>query len=197
LEFNVDKIKPYDMPMRLQLDLATGELAPFADTYERHLSQLAGLFSDQQALQQILQEGDPLLYDVRTRPFVTSLSDFTFAVTRVYPGKVGQEYYMTKGHHHQLLDQPEIYFCLQGQGCLLLESGEGDFQVHWWTPGTLSHIPPGYAHRTVNTCDAPLVFASFYHLSAGHDYDSIARRGFAQIVVERSGRPTLIPNPLR
>jgi glucose-6-phosphate isomerase, archaeal len=193
----MDKIKPFDLPMRLQVDLASGEFAPSADTYERRLSQLSDLFSDQQALQQILQEGDPVVYDVRTRPFVTSLSDFTFAITRIFPGKVGEEYYLTKGHHHQLLDQPEIYFCLQGQGCLLMEKGEGDFQAHWWTPGTLSHIPPGYAHRTVNTGSEPMIFASFYHLSAGHDYASIARHGFAQIVVERAGKPTLVPNPLR
>jgi glucose-6-phosphate isomerase, archaeal len=193
----MDKIKPFDLPMRLQVDLANGEFAPFADFYERRLSQLTDLFYDQHAVQQILQAGDPILYDVRARPFVTSLSDFTFGVTRLYPGKVGDEYPMTKGHHHLLLDQPEIYFCLQGQGCLLLEKGEGDFQAQWWTPGALSHIPPGYAHRTVNTGDEMLVFCSFFHLSAGHDYTSVARRGFAQIVVERAGKPTLIPNPLR
>jgi glucose-6-phosphate isomerase len=193
----VDKIKPYDMPMRLQVDLTSGEFAPFAESYERRLSQIADLFSDQGAVQHTLQGGDPIVYEVHTRPFVTSLSDFTFAVTRIYPGKVGDEYYLTKGHHHQLLNQPEIYFCLQGQGCLLLETGEGDFQVHWWTPGTLSHIPPGYAHRTVNTGSEAMVFSSFYHLSAGHDYSSVARRGFAQIVVERDGKPTLIPNPRR
>jgi glucose-6-phosphate isomerase len=193
----MEKVKPFDLPMRLQVDLASGEFAPFSDYYERRLSQLSSLFSDKQSLQHILQGSDPILYDVRIRPFVTSLSDFSLAVTRLYPGKVGEEYYLTKGHHHQLLEQPEIYFCLQGQGCLLLEGGEGDFQAHWWTSGALSHIPPGYAHRTVNTGGETLVFASFFHLSAGHDYTSVARRGFAKIVVERAGKPTLIPNPLR
>jgi glucose-6-phosphate isomerase len=192
----VDKIKPYDLPLRLQVDLHSGDFAPFTEFYERRLSQLSDLFVDQAAVQSTLAAADPLLYDVRMRPFVTSLSDFTFGVTRIYPGKVGDEYFMTKGHFHLLLEQPEVYFCLQGQGCLLLESAEGDFHAHWWTPGAVSHIPPGYAHRTVNIGSELLVFSALYHLSAGHDYGKIALRGFSRRVVEVNGKPELLPNPL-
>lgn len=187
----MDKIRPYDMPMQLLIDLASGEFAPFADFYERRLSQLAPLFGDQEAVRQILAASDPLLFDVRTRPFVTSVSDLTFTVTRIYPGTVGGEYYMTKGHFHILLEQPEIQFCLSGQGCLLLESAEGDFQAHWWTPGSLSHIAPGYAHRIANTGSEPLIFATIYHLSTGHDYSDIAKHGFSRRVVEQDGKPSL------
>lgn len=192
----IDKIKPYDMPLHLQVDLASGEFAPFTEFYERRLSQLGDLFHDRSAVQRTLAAGDPLLYDVRMRPFVTSLSDFTFGVTRIYPGKVGDEYYMTKGHFHLLLEQPEVYFCLRGRGCLLIESAEGDFHAHWWTPGVVSHIPPGYAHRTVNTGSEALVFSAIYHLSAGHDYGKIAQRGFSCRVVELNGSAELAPNPL-
>jgi glucose-6-phosphate isomerase len=190
----MDKIKPFDLPLQLQLELENGSFTPFADFYERRLSQMSSLFSDQTAVAVALQSSDPLLYDVRSRPFVTSLSDLSFGITRIYPGKVGEEYYMTRGHYHILVEQPEIYLCLRGQGCLLLESGEGDFQAHWWVPGSLSHIPPGYAHRTVNVASEPLVFAAIYHLSAVHDYAGIAQHGFLHLVVERDGKPVLIPN---
>jgi len=193
----MDKMAPYDLPIKLQVDLTDGAFEPYSDIYERRLSVVGGLFSNRQAVSQILVEGDPVLYDVRTRPFITSLSDLTFAITRIYPGKIGDEYYMTKGHFHLLLEQPEIYFCLQGDGCLLLESAEGDFQAHWWTPGSVSHIPPGYAHRMVNIGKTPLIFSAVFHLSAGHDYGQIAQYGFSKLVIEDQGIPVLVDNPHR
>ena len=193
----MDKIIPYDMPAHLQVDLNNGDFTHFADFFERRLSHLADLFSNQAAVEAELLQGDPLLYDVRRRPFITSLSDWVFAVTRIYPGTIGGEYFMTKGHFHLLLDQPEIYFCLQGRGCLLLETAEADFHAHWWTPGSVSHIPPGYAHRTVNIGNEPLVFTAIYRLAAGHDYAPIAQHGFTQLLVERNGEPELVPNPNR
>ncbi|MBP1694455.1 MAG: glucose-6-phosphate isomerase, archaeal [Chloroflexi bacterium] len=196
-ESQLDKIKPYDQPVRLQLDLVSGSFSPFTEFYERRLSQLATLFHDQAAVQHMLAADDPLLFDVRSSPFVTSLSDFTFVITRIYPGLVGDEYFMTKGHFHLLLEMPEIYFCLRGQGYLLLESAEGDFHAQWLSPGTVSHIPPGYAHRTVNIGREPLIFSAVQHLKAGHDYGKIAQRGFSRLVIQRNGKPELVENPRR
>jgi len=191
----MDKIKPYDQPMRLQVNLVSGDFSPFTDFYEHRLSQLAVLYHDQAAVHRMLAEGDPLLFDGRTSLFVTSLSDFTYVVTRIYPGQVGDEYFMTKGHFHLLLEMPEIYFCLRGQGCLLLESAEGDFHSQWLSPGTVSHIPPGYAHRAVNVGGELLIFSAVQHLKAGHDYGKIAQRGFSKLVVQRDGKPQLVNNP--
>lgn len=188
----MEKYLPYDLPLQAQIDLLNGELNPCGEFYERRLSQLAGQFVDPQAVGAILASEDRLLYDVRTRAFITSLSDLTLAVVRIYPGKVGDEYHFTKGHAHLLLEEPELDLCLSGQGCLLLENGEGDFQNHWWTAGAISHIPPGYAHRVVNISDGPLVYAAIYRLSAGHDYERVARQGFSRRVIERVGLPALV-----
>jgi glucose-6-phosphate isomerase len=54
-----------------------------------------------------------------------------------------------------------------------------------------------WAHRAVNTGNDTLVFVASYHLAAGHDYEPVIRRGFAQVVVERDGKPVLMPNPRR
>jgi glucose-6-phosphate isomerase len=193
----MQKIIPYDLPLRVQIDFQSGEFSPSKDWFERRLSQLAESFHDQEAVAGILKSDDPLIYDVHYQPFITSLSDLVFGVTRIYPGKVGDEYHMTKGHFHLLPDEAEIYICFQGQGCLVMESAEGDFKAHWWSPGSLSHIPPGYAHRTVNVGAEPLIFGAVYHLRAGHDYASIAQRGFSHLVVEQDGKPALVPNPRR
>ena len=42
-----------------------------------------------------------------------------------YPGKVGDEYFMTKGHFHTILETCEVYYTLSGQGAMLMETPEG------------------------------------------------------------------------
>jgi glucose-6-phosphate isomerase len=186
-----------DLPVSVQFDFATGIFAPFIDVTERRMSDLAEMFCDQIAVQNILVNGNRVIYEIRYHPFITSTSDMGLGVTRIFPGKVGGEYHMTKGHFHERLDQPEIYFCVRGEGYLLLETREGDFRAERWQPGTITHIPPQWAHRVVNTGADMLVFVASYHISAGHDYEPIVARGFSKVVVERGGVPQLIPNPRR
>ena len=186
-----------DLPTSVQFDFTTGEFAPFQELTDRRMSHLKEMFHDQAAVAEILATDNRVIYEIRYHPFVTSTSDMSLGVTRIFPGKVGDEYHMTKGHFHERLDQPEIYFCVRGEGYLLLETRAGDFQAVAWRPGTITHIPPMYAHRVVNTGKDMLVFVASYHIAAGHDYAPVIERGFAQIVVERDGKPVLAPNPRR
>ena len=186
-----------DLPTSVQFDFATGIFAPALDVSERRMSDLAEMYYDQAAVQKLLQGDNPVIYEIRYHPFVTSNSDMSLGVTRLFPGKIGDEYHMTKGHFHERLDQPEIYFCIHGEGYLLLETREGDFRAERWQPGTITHIPPQWAHRVVNTGSDVLFFVASYHIAAGHDYAAVAQRGFAQIVVERDGKPAFLPNPRR
>jgi glucose-6-phosphate isomerase len=100
------------------------------------------MFHDTAAMESAVKAGDPLVYEIFYYGFKTSVSDMALGTTRIQPGKVGDEYYMTKGHYHEAFDQPEIYFCVKGEGYLLMETHEGDFQAEKWTVGTISHIPP-------------------------------------------------------
>jgi glucose-6-phosphate isomerase, archaeal len=186
-----------DFPTSVQFNFETGEFLPYIKFEQRCLSDLAPMFYDQQAVQGLIGSGDRLVYDIRYHPFITSNSDMALGTTRIFPGKVGDEYHMTKGHFHERNDQPEIYFCLQGVGYLLMETLDGDFQTAPWKPGTITHITPKYAHRVVNTGDQPLIFVASFHISAGHVYDPVVERGFAQVVVEQNGAPVFLPNPRR
>jgi glucose-6-phosphate isomerase len=150
------------------------------------------MFSDKEAVEQEIALGDRVVYEIRYYPFKTSCSDMGLGVTRIFPGKVGDEYHMTKGHFHAAGDQPEIYFCVRGNGYLLMQTAEGDFQAEHWKPGVITHIPPMWAHRVVNTGDDILFFVASYHLAAGHDYAPIEEHGFAKLVVEREGKPVLV-----
>ncbi len=185
-------LQPNDYPLSVQFDLAAGTFAPITSKSERRLSEMMQSFYDVDAARAIVEQGDRVLYEVLYSPFETSKSDMAMCVTRIFPGKVGDEYHMTKGHLHERDDQPEIYFCLQGEGYLLLQTLDGEFRAEHWTKGTLSHIPPMWMHRTVNMGADTLVFVSVYNLSAGHDYEVVEAKGFKMLVVEREGQAVLV-----
>ena len=187
-------LKKEDYPITVQYDFNLGEFSPKERSITRKVSDLSSIFYDKAASEVLIRKGDPLVYEIFYYGFKTSLSDMALGTTRIQPGKVGDEYYMTKGHFHEAEDQPEIYFCVKGQGYLLMQTIEGEFLAEKWKIGTISHIPPMWAHRVVNNGNEPLVFVASYHLAAGHNYGPIEEKGFQKLLVERNGKPEFIIN---
>ena len=162
----------------------------------RNLSVMEGQFLDQTAFQAMLVEEDRVLYQVYEikRPEVAG--ELLHGVSIVHPGKVGDEYYMTKGHFHTVLDTAEVYFCLRGEGYMVMETPEGDWAVEPLRPNAVLYVPPRWAHRSVNTSPTEdLVTFFVYPGNAGHDYGSIEQQGYRKLVVERNGRPSITDNP--
>ena len=186
-----------DLPVTVQLDISTGDFVPCTEKVVRNVSDLALMFSDQETVRQIVSMGDKLVYVIRYYPFFTSKSDMALGTTAILPGKVGDEYHMTKGHFHARDDQPEIYYCVQGEGFLQMESRDGDYHAVPWKAGTITHIPPQYAHRVINTGRTTLVFVASFHVAAGHEYELIEARGFKNIIVQLEGKAVEVPNPRR
>jgi glucose-6-phosphate isomerase len=183
-----------DYPISVEFDFEKGEFAPFQSKAERKVSDLAMMFADSEAAAALVKNGDPLVYEIFYYGFKTSVSDIALGVTRIQPGTIGGEYHMTKGHFHEAHDQPEIYFCVKGEGYLLMETREGEFRADKWIKGTISHIPPMWAHRVVNIGSEPLVFVASYHLAAGHIYEPVVEKGFAKRVIDESGKPVFKEN---
>jgi len=116
----------------------------------------------------------------------------------VHPGKVGNEYYMTKGHFHVVLDTAETYYCLQGSGMMVMETPEGDWAVEELRPKRVLYVPPRWAHRSVNIhSNEKLVTFFVYPADAGHDYGTIEKLGFRKLVVEKNGKTQVVDNPRR
>jgi glucose-6-phosphate isomerase len=42
-----------------------------------------------------------------------------YGFTRLFPGQVNGEYFMTKGHFQQIRDRAEFYWGIEGEGALL------------------------------------------------------------------------------
>lgn len=117
-----------------------------------------------------------------------------FGTSYVMPGKVGDEYFMTKGHFHSKKDTAEYYWCISGKGCLILMDEEGVCRAEEMIAGSLHYIGGNIAHRIANTDDADtLVVGACWPSDAGHDYETIAARGFSARLLEVGGQPRLVP----
>ena len=75
---------------------------------ERRLSALRGQFDDQETYDRLLAQVDRLIYEVyeTARPQVEG--ELMTGISIVHPGKVGREFYMTKGHFHEAPEMAEI-----------------------------------------------------------------------------------------
>lgn len=179
----------------VDFDLHTG-LSDTAESLKRYLSKMAGMFHDEQAFQDQLDKEDVLIYEFYDMDVPDSEKEIAYGTSITYPGKIGNEYFMTKGHFHTVLDTAEVYYCLRGHGYMLMESPEGDWEARELTPGQAVYVPPRYAHRSINiSSDEPLITFFAFPGNAGHDYGSIETKGFRKLLVERDGQPVFIDNP--
>ncbi len=162
---------------------------------QRRISAMAGMYADQEAARRLAEE-DVLVYEFFDMGVPQSAGEVAYGTSITYPGKVGDEYFMTKGHFHSVLDTAEIYYCLRGRGLMMMENPEGDVQWEEFTPGKGVYVPGRYAHRSINTSpDEPLITFFAFPGHAGHDYGTIESKGFRKIVVERDGAPAVVDNP--
>lgn len=183
-------------PFGLEINFQNGLVSTPNVITERRLSQVRRVYRDQAAVDRILSdEGDRLVYQVYGADLPEDEGQVLYCTTIIQPGTVGGEYHMTKGHYHARRDRGEVYLGLAGEGMLLLMLEDGTLRSIPMHPGTAAHIPPYWAHRTVNTGNVPFVFFSAWPGDAGHDYGTIEDTGFADLVVEAHGKPALIPNP--
>jgi len=184
-------------PTSVRFDILTGQIEPYSVYDPRRVSDLAESFSDAAAVQIAVASDNPLVYEIRHSQFVTRNTDMALGVSTIQPGRVGAEYYLTRGHVHERSDQAEIYHCVRGSGLLLMDDLAGDFLAEPFEAGIIVHIPPQYAHRVVNTGSDLLIFVSAFHVAAGHMYAPVKEKGFEYLVVDQEGKPVLVKNPKR
>ena len=179
-------------------DLKLPDVVPscYDNHIERRLSSMKGMFLDQRDFQQMLAQEDILMYEVYELKRPELAGELPCGVSIVHPGKVGNEFFMTKGHFHNVLETGEVYFCLQGFGCMVMETPEGDWHVEELQPGRMLYVPPRWAHRSVNTgADGDLATFFVYPGHAGHDYGTIEKQGFRKLVVSDGEGVEVIDNP--
>lgn len=171
-----------------------------SEDFDRHLartlSSMRGQYLDQDAYDRMLSTEDLLLYEVLELRRPEREGELLSGLSIVHPGKVGEEYFMTKGHFHEVLETAEVYLCLSGRGMMVMETPEGESSTRELVPDTVLYVPPRWAHRSVNTsATEDLVTFFIYPAHAGHNYGTIESRGFRKLVVDRGRGPQVIDNP--
>lgn len=196
MDFNTSSLPlDFERGFTIPFDLKTGMSAAVA-TGKRHLSDMKGMFADARAEAREIEAGDPLIYEFYSLTAPNHGGDLAFGCSIVYPGKVGDEYYMTKGHFHTILETGEVYYCLSGHGYMMMENPEGDWRCLELTAGRSVYVPKRYAHRSICVgTDEPLVTFFVFRADAGHNYGTIEEKGYRKLLVERDGRPAVIDNP--
>ncbi len=168
--------------------------------YDRHiqrrLSSMRGQFLDSNAYDEMLSGEDRLIYEVYEiqRPQVAG--EILSGISIIHPGKVGREFFMTKGHYHTVLETAEIYYCLKGEGYMVMETPQGETSVEALAPGRVLYVPPCWAHRSVCTSrQQDLVTFFAYPGHSGHDYGTIERQGFGRLVLDGAAGIEIVDNP--
>lgn len=163
---------------------------------ERWLSQLQDVFIDTTAYKTAAQVGDRVVYYVTSVEPAVGNGQLHYGLGVVLPGKIGEEYYLTRGHLHACRAAAEVYICLRGRGLMLLEDERtGESNTIEMIANSVIYVPGYTAHRTVNIVDEPLVYWGIYPYNAGHDYQSIQQRNFKQVVVCKKGVPVVMNRP--
>ena len=162
---------------------------------KRYLSNMKGMFSDEKALAELIKQENSLIYEFYELKLPQDPGDLLFGTSILYPGKVGNEFFMTKGHFHTILDTAEVYYCMNGKGCMLMEDPEGNWDVQEMTPGKAVYVPGRWAHRSINTGSEKLITFFVFRSDAGHDYGTIETKGYRKLIVENNGSVEIIDNP--
>jgi glucose-6-phosphate isomerase len=172
------------------MDLAAGTISPAGPTLVRRLSDLEGLFRDGRAWREDTATDDRVVYTVSSSPVPEAEREVAQSITTIEPGTCAGEFFMTKGHQHPD-PQGEIYLGLSGVGGLLLFDGQ---RAEWvdMAEGVIGYIPPGWAHRSVNTGQEPYRFLAVYPGGAGHDYCWVVEHGMGLRAVDGDGGVELV-----
>jgi glucose-6-phosphate isomerase len=162
---------------------------------QRRLSEMQDYFTNREAVKSILALSNPLIYEYWEMEYSGSGNGMSFGMTRIQPGQIEDEYYLTKGHFHADGLGDEMHHTISGQGNALLLDRENNTTCMEMLPGRMCYYPGNLAHRTINTGLEPLVFVGIWPPNIVHDYEIIKRSGFPKLIVAGQSGSELIKNP--
>jgi glucose-6-phosphate isomerase len=188
----------YRPPFLAFLDAATFEIQPNTGGYVKLFRHLDGIYADEKSFQQMVEDrGAEIAYRVHELRFTGQSNDLITGISVLNPGKIGSEFFMTRGHLHQRADRPETYYCISGHGILLLETLEGKVEAVEMRPGSLIYVPPFWVHRSVNVGSEIFATIFSYPADAGQNFEIVRQAGGFKLLVVDNGEHgwKLSPNP--
>jgi glucose-6-phosphate isomerase len=158
----------------------------------RKLKDLSKIFKDVKAFYKM--DSETLTYTVQAwQPIPEGTpGGLFFGTSTIMPGKVGDEYFMTKGHFHAQSQSAEFYWGVRGKGTLILMDRTRKTWAEEIYPVSLHYIGAHIAHRLANTGIENLIVSACWPSDAGHDYEEIAVNGFSARLLEINGNAVLV-----
>lgn len=182
-----EKTTTFLEPFAIAIDLEKGIMSNPKNHLVRKASDMRGYYRDEAALERLIAENsDPLHYEVFEVPVPQETGHLMYSISTLQPGKVGDEFFMTKGHYHTIIETAEIYLCLRGDGFILMKTSDGKCAMEKMARGKMVYVPPYWAHRSINIGDEPLISFCVYPGDAGHNYGDIEQEGFPKRIFERN-----------
>lgn len=178
-------------PWGVDIDLVEGEMKQPDRVLVRTAADMTGYYRDEAALQRLVADHDPVHYEVFEKNIPEEYGHLLLCISKLYPGRVGEECWMTKGHFHTVSGTAETYLCLRGQGYMLMKTSDGRCVAEPMRRNRMVYVPPFWAHRSINTGQEPLISFCVYPADAGHNYGDIATEGFPQRVFIRNGQEVI------
>lgn len=186
-----------DTPVVLEIS-ARGGIEGRTRRYEKALGDMGGVYRDDGAWRAAVtgRGADEPVYWVDDHRYQEGSGALIVGTSTLLPGRIGEEFAVTRGHLHAVADRAELYHCLSGRGVMLLETLDGRSQAVELTPGRAVNVPGHWIHRSVNVGDEPFVTLFCYAADAGQDYAVISDAGGMKnlVVVDGDGW-ALAPNP--
>ena len=163
-----------------KVNFKTGELSIYGSHTIAYLSDLKDLFKDKQEVNKRKTE-NPIIYETFYPDIEANEMYIFYGITKIHPGMIGREFFMTKGHTHEQKKMCETYTCLSGKG-MLLEQKDEKIQKSLMEPGTISYVGENSLHRVYNIGDEALVFIASCRADYEHDYSLLEDNGFLDTV---------------
>ncbi|MCK9413534.1 MAG: cupin domain-containing protein [Prolixibacteraceae bacterium] len=180
-------------PFSLGIDLATGDMPEATNHLIRRASDMKGYYLNENALEELIKrDSDPIHYEVFEIPVPEEYGHLMYCISKLFPGKIGEEYFFTKGHYHTVEETAEIYLCLKGEGYMVMKTSDGKSEEIRMERGQMVYVPPFWAHRSVNTGTEPLISFCVYPAEAGHNYGDIKEQGFPKRIFEKGNAIRII-----
>ena len=179
-------------PFGVNIDLVEAVMESPDRRLARNASSMKGHYADAGALEKLIEAGDPLHYEVFDKTIPEEYGHLSFGLSKLQPGMVGEEFFMTKGHYHEISETAEVYLCLRGKGYMLMKTTEGECRAEYMERGRVVYVPPYWAHRSVNVGDEPFITFYVYPGDAGHNYGDIEEEGFPKRIYKRGDKVEIV-----
>lgn len=179
-------VSSLEQPFVTEINSTTGFGAGLTAHYTKTFDAMHGVY--QGGGEELASLGQALSYEVFSSHQTNLPGALTVGTSVLEPGRIGDEYALTRGHLHRISNRAEMYFGLHGRGVMLLENEEGEVHALGIAPGSMVYVPGGWIHRSVNVGSDVLVTLFCFNADSGQNYEIVEQSGGMKKLVVDDGQ---------